>query len=1681
MKRAMVVGLVMLLVVGGLGMFAFPAAAAEAPLNLRVANRTDSSFTLSWTTENDTTGYVMILGSNYYDVRDPAGGPASYTGTTHYVEVDGLSETTAYTITVYSDGVAYSGGDLPFSSVTTLAVAPTPPPSYQVFGTIYEAEAPPGPEAVNTIVYLESPASAFEPLSFFTQSGGDYMFNLGNIRNSDGSFHYTGAALNTRIVAEGGNKGNAANTQTLGIAGSPEEIVDISLVVVDLYVDTFAPADAEMGIPCTITAWVRNSRPYATTVNVTFYEEDGVSSPDYVVIGWDEVTAVSSSSSKQASLTHTFTQVDSSHNIKVVVRPLDMVEEDNSDNTGYHILPVRGPDAPDLSVMDDDISFSPSSPDVGDLVDITVSVYNVGTLDGTCKVTASAGAWTKTVTSVNIPDGSYRDVVLQNWPIPSGESTVFVELTDASPSENNLENNFANATISPREPDLSIEAVDISFSLEPVREEEEFTVTVTVRNDGVVSGKCNVEIRFGSQSGTIKDDMGSTGFISPGSYKTMTSAPINSTTSGSIKVYAVLSDFDRSDSNPDNDYDYKIQVVTAVDPDLEMISVWGPNPVQDDDPNIKFIANFTNVGEMSIGVAEITFWNGHPDFGGTQIGGSKQSFFLDTGVTKSVTSDAWNATGLEGEYNIVARGEVIDPAGEETDFDNNMGVMVLTVIRAEPDLEVKVFVQDEVYEDDPDIDIYANVTNLGEQTVVSGNLTFWDGDPDDGGVQIDDVIVFSNLEYGMSINLSATWNVSGLAGTHDIYATVVSIFPSLEPDLTNNKAYDTIEVLASDPDMEITTITGPSIVPEDDDNITFDATFANIGLVNADLVTITFWDGDPDDGGVQIGNSTNEFNLIAGGASKTVTSDAWDATDKAGTHKIYAKVEVVNPPGEESIFDNNKDYMNVTVLSVEADIEATNVIAPDEVYEDDDGIVFAALITNVGQQTIVSGSGTFWDGDPDGAGIQIGAAVPFSNLDPSLDRTLYATISWNANGLIGTHQIYFKVVVTDPVGEPDTTNNKVYSVVKVLVSEPDAEATMITGPAEVFEDDSDITFTTTVTNVGQKTVDLASITFWDGHPSTGTQIGSIKYVAGLGTGVSKVATSDVWDATGLAGTHNIFAEVEVVNPAGEETNFDNNIAVMSVKVISAEPDMEVTMVIAPDEVYEDDDNIDLAALIMNVGQQTVVSGSVTFWDGDPDIAGVQIGGAVPFSNLDYEESTTINATVSWDATGLVGTHQIYVQIIVTDPVGEPVTTNNKDYATVKVLASEPDVKVTPITGPSPVQEDDDNIRFNATVINIGRKDAAVVNITFWNGHPDFGGIQIGATKQIFNLLAGGVSKEVTSDAWDATGLEGDYNIRAIAEVVDPAGEETEVSNNMADMFVTVLAVEPDLEVTEVIAPVEVYEDDDNILISADVTNIGLETVVLGEVSFWDGNPDTTGVQIGAAVQFSDLVSGESRIFDATENYNANGKVGTHQIYVRVVSIDPAVEPVMTNNKAHAPMEVLSSEPDLEVTNVDGPAEVFEDDDDIVFTATVTNIDRRTVVEANITFWVGHPDTGTQIGVTKKVYNLALGESVNVLSDAWNAFGLRNTHEIWVDIEVLDPVENETGNNRLALSPYVLVKERPPYVVQSTPADAQINIDVTTSMNITFSKFMNTPDTEGAFTMIREGVTPVSGTFTWYAG
>lgn len=172
----------------GTGVFSPRATPQTTPQNISISNVSDRSFTISFYTDEATTGFVKYgteqgaLRSQALDDRDQLSGTVG-NYQLHQVTVRGLTPNTQYFYTVGTASVPnFDNNGVPFAVITYPALSETPPLNKTIYGTV---ATPAGSPAEGSVVFVSG--EGMSELSSLVKSSGSWAIALSSARSMDGS------------------------------------------------------------------------------------------------------------------------------------------------------------------------------------------------------------------------------------------------------------------------------------------------------------------------------------------------------------------------------------------------------------------------------------------------------------------------------------------------------------------------------------------------------------------------------------------------------------------------------------------------------------------------------------------------------------------------------------------------------------------------------------------------------------------------------------------------------------------------------------------------------------------------------------------------------------------------------------------------------------------------------------------------------------------------------------------------------------------------------------------------------------------------------------------------------------------------------------------------------------------------------------------------------------------------------------------------------------------------------------------------------------------------------------------------------------------------------------------------------------------------------------------------------
>lgn len=150
----------------------------SAAKNIRVANISDTSVSITWTTDKPTVGYVVWGKSQNIVDKTANETDSNQSFYNHIVTLTGLTPSTKYYYKINSDGVMYENSGIPWE-FTTGPTLPINKNSYLVSGSLIDSN---GKTIQKALVYLEIGGYLF---ATETSNTGNFVFQIGQARTSD--------------------------------------------------------------------------------------------------------------------------------------------------------------------------------------------------------------------------------------------------------------------------------------------------------------------------------------------------------------------------------------------------------------------------------------------------------------------------------------------------------------------------------------------------------------------------------------------------------------------------------------------------------------------------------------------------------------------------------------------------------------------------------------------------------------------------------------------------------------------------------------------------------------------------------------------------------------------------------------------------------------------------------------------------------------------------------------------------------------------------------------------------------------------------------------------------------------------------------------------------------------------------------------------------------------------------------------------------------------------------------------------------------------------------------------------------------------------------------------------------------------------------------------------------------
>ena len=556
-------------------------------------------------------------------------------------------------------------------------------------------------------------------------------------------------------------------------------------------------------------------------------------------------------------------------------------------------------------------------------------------------------------------------------------------------------------------------------------------------------------------------------------------------------------------------------------------------------------------------------------------------------------------------------------------------------------------------------------------------------------------------------------------------------------------------------------------LPVDGDPVRLSAIVIDSGALPTPATIARWYDGDPDNGGVQIGGDVAVPALSA--QSHGVVSTVWDSSGRAGNHVVWLVLDPANAVAESSEGDNRSSLaLSVATPGNQADLALTSgdlALTPASFTTLPSNEHLAGTLHNLGLSGV------------SGAVVRVYAKPDLTHAlaETTIDVGGRGTAPFALDFAVTSAQTLNLLVRVDPdnvIAESNEGNNEA-SVTLPFGQSLDLEITAADLSIEQAAPrvGQDIAFDVTVRNRG--TVDSpATVLHADvvqGATTNAIVDASVQIAAG-----QSITRRLTWRAN-QPGAAQLRVTIDANNQL-TETREDNNSATLDFNV-GALTQADLTFVVnslafVPTPAQQGQ-ALTASLLVRNLSSVATGSFRVSVYAADPR-GGVPPIGSTVVSNVDGSADQLVTIVMP-DFEVPAGDHTLYAFIDSDNAIAEIDETNNVVIAPLHVVGlpdigvSVADMVLTPAL-PVPGQP----VQAQVTVRNFGGQDAHNVAVRLLEG--DAGGAAVG-TDQVVSTLAAGASTVLT---WNWT-LSPDAH--AVTVVADPGNtvHETNEDNNAATL------------------------------------------------------------------------------------------------------------------------------------------------------------------------------------------------------------------------------------------------------------------------------------------------------------
>ena len=550
-------------------------------------------------------------------------------------------------------------------------------------------------------------------------------------------------------------------------------------------------------------------------------------------------------------------------------------------------------------------------------------------------------------------------------------------------------------------------------------------------------------------------------------------------------------------------------------------------------------------------------------------------------------------------------------------------------------------------------------------------------------------------------------------------------------------------------------------------------------------------------------------------------------------------------------------------------------------------VTIDAEIANLGSEPLLNLVVRFFDGDPS-LGRQIASDALIGTL-AGLARTR-VTVQWDTHGRTGDHALYVVLDPANQIAESNEADN--VATRNITVRAPDAGVDLAVTAADILLAPSGLvslpqaqSLSATVSNLGLLNATGVTISVFDGDPAgSGIKVADRRVeIPGQGSAMVSL-TFDVQSAS----DHHYFVVADPLHEIPESDRTNNSASALLSASVTLDLAVDPGGLSFSENPVGVGHDVTISAAVRNQGTTGAFDVPVRF---SIDDATGPIALGTRSVNLQPGEARTMS--IVWRTVRPMANASVVVDIDPANVFAETSEANNHALALLTVNAStlaNLHVSAEELHVQTPLDEGG-SATVSVTVHNQGTTPAGNVEVVFFAGNPDSGGVVIGS-HVVPNIAAS--AQSLASIVWQPISSRGTVEIFAVVDRGHAIPEFAE-DDNSAFVTMSVRSL-PDLSMGAASIRFEPSfpRQGEPVTITATILNGGGQNAHGVVVSFFDGNPAVGGVAIGSSVPVGDIAAGGL----ATAHVAlSSASAGVHEIFVHVDPANQVIEQRKDNNTA----------------------------------------------------------------------------------------------------------------------------------------------------------------------------------------